>query len=81
MLYLPWAELIGFLVLFDLFTEDLLALLTGHNQLRSLFELMVLAFFVALGTIEPLSTAGSSDGHLGVEDMLAHFCIVINLNL
>ena len=66
------AVLVGLLELFDLLAEHLSALLADDDHFGRLFQLMILGFFVALGAVEPLSTAGSSNGALGVQDVLAH---------
>ena len=70
---LPWAELVGFLELLDVFSEHFFAFFAGKDHFGGLFKLVILLLHVALGAVVPLFAAGGSDRDLSVENMLAHF--------
>lgn len=57
--------------LFGVLAEALLALFAGKGHVKGLHQRMLLAFGVALGTVEPLLAAWRSNGDLSVEDVLA----------
>ena len=66
-----WSQLgIGFFCR-NIFPEGFLALLTYEYHLGRLCKPVELCFCVAFGTIEPLLTAGRTDGNLGIQDVLA----------
>lgn len=72
-----WAEFISLLVLFDLFSEDLLAFLACENHLHGLLELVIFQpeVFVTVWAVEPLLAAWCSDSDLSVHNMLAHLSV------
>ncbi len=69
-------ELIALLELGHVLPENFLAFFASHHNLGRLAQLVVLLFFVALGTVVPFLAAGGANLHLGVENVLAH----LNLN-
>ena len=72
------AVLVGLLEFFDVLAEDLFALLAGEHHLGCTLQLVVLLLIMALGAVEPLTAAGSANGHLSVQNVFAHY---MNLNL
>ena len=65
--WLPGAVFVALVeFLRDVLAEDLLALFTGKDNLGALHDFMIFALQVALGAVEPLFAALSTDLHLGV---------------
>ena len=63
---------VSLLVFFDLLSENLLAFFAGHDQLGGGLKFVVLGVLVALGAVEPLLAAWSTEGDLGIENVFAH---------
>lgn len=62
-----------FVLLVDVLAEALFAFLAGEDQFSSLFEAVVGGFGMAFRAVEPLFAAGTPNGNLGVEDVLAGY--------
>jgi len=72
-MFLPGAVFVTLVeFLRDIFTEDLLALFAGKDNLGALHDFMILGLHVALGAVKPLFAALSTDLHLGVQNVFAH---------
>ena len=56
----------------SIFAEDFAADFAGEGEFVGLFELVVAHVVVAVGALEPLLAAGRPDGHLHVQNVLAH---------
>jgi len=64
-----WTEFVTLFVRGHVFAECFLALFAGKHHFGRPRESMVLALFVARGTIKPLLAARRADGDLCVEDV------------
>ena len=66
--------LIGFFVFLDVLSECLLALLASKDHFGCWLEFVIFSelVLVALWAVEPQLAAWSSDGNLGVKNVLAH---------
>ena len=66
-----WAVFVALLESLHILAEALFAFFAGEDHFCGAFEVVIGLFRVAFGAVEPLSAAGSADGHLGVEDVFA----------
>ena len=66
------AVLVSLLELTDFLAEGALAFLAEEYQVKGGHQLVVLALRVALRAVVPFLAAWGTDGHLRVQNMLAH---------